>query len=659
MRAGGRRSAVGPVGVFVLVIVGALGSFDAAAAEESGPCAAKVGLDRSADLPPIPHELGFPADGAFFERLGVRPDDLARALPLDLLEVATAPVAPDALVSAVEPEEVVAGLNGAEIVAAAERMGQLRSPDELLDALGVEPVDVVAGVSPDRIAEILDVDVATLTMDADGDVAVDEIDEAQMAKIVDSLSQTELGWAAHRGRRGDAPTASSVLTRLGIESGDRVIIEYLPAAEIVGALRLENRQVIELLGASPMAVELRLVDEISADELVTGLGQLPADVSDLMGRSNAEILDLLGGVTSDLLDGLPIDVVLRVLLSGSNDEDEREMEAVEERFADVDVDAIAHRLFNEETLVQLLGANVVVRADLQLVDVASLSASEHRFDVVADFAAVWCDPRRLDSVVEIVDESASWLPTIRIADAVGPRETLDWDVTDDGSGTVRYEERFRVEVVWTGNIRMFPLDRHSIELRVVPERNQILVRDADLIRIEHDLAAGRSPNDWRWNTDSLTLESVVGGDLVVTSTVTRRPIGYAINVLLPMVLIVTVSWSVFLMSPKAQHERTTILVTMFLALVAFDFVSNEVVPAVPYTTLLDGAVLTSYSFLLVALLATAANNALVGVEAHTARPVALRRMLGSRGLHRWFRRWFLPAYATALAAVAVGFLVVT
>ena len=679
MRSRSAIAALGRVGALVAVACAVVGWSDAASAETADACATKAGVDHPTDLPPIPNDLGFRAGADVFERLGVRPDDLVRALPAELLDVAVAPdrPAPDQLLARVDAEKVVARLAPAQIVAAAERIGEVRPSEELLGVLMAEGSDVVAGLAPERIAEILDVDVSHVSVDAGGAVVVDDgsseddgappdsLDADQVAEILEALTQSELGWAVHRGREEGAerPRAPDVLAGLGIvprgRSVEEVIVQQLPAAQITEALGLSNRALVELLGDEPSAFEDRLVDAISAEELAQGLGVLPEDVSDLAGRPNAEILDQLGAGTRALLEGVPPHVVLRVLLDDADgsDESEHDSTALSERLGDFDVDAAADRLFSDPTLVRLLGANVVLRADLQLVDVVSLSASEHRFDIVADFAAVWCDPRRIDLGGYDETDDATWVPSIRIPDAVQPRETLRSVITDDGTGTVRYEERFRAEVVWTGSIRLFPFDRHSIELRVVPDTNQILVRDVDLLEDGPDLAAGRSPNDWNWNSEAVRLEAALGGDLVVMAEVDRAQVGYMINVMLPMVLIVIVSWLVFWMKPKALNERTAILVTMFLALVAFDFFSNTAVPAVPYTTFLDGAVLTSYGFVLVALLGTVSIHALKGSPHGAPRPRIAVFGPDCDTVDRRFQRWFMWCYGAALVGVWLGFVV--
>ena len=229
--------------------------------------------------------------------------------------------------------------------------------------------------------------------------------------------------------------------------------------------------------------------------------------------------------------------------------------------------------------------------------------------------------------------------------AVAPRDRQTVKVTDDGTGRLSYTERFTTTLVWTSAIRQFPFDRHTIPVRVVPDANQLFVQDPQLLPA-HDSAALRLPPDWKWGITPDELRPVTQGELTYDVHITRRFRGYAINVVLPMVLIVLIAGTVFWISPRtSRNERTAISVTMVLALVAFDFFSNGAVPSVPHLTLLDMAVLVSYVAVTLALFANIRVHKLFRENAATAEAAIDRS-------DRWMRRAFPAAYLGALAVVA-------
>jgi hypothetical protein len=86
----------------------------------------------------------------------------------------------------------------------------------------------------------------------------------------------------------------------------------------------------------------------------------------------------------------------------------------------------------------------------------------------------------------------------------------------------------------------------------------------------------------------------------VTLKVDRESGFYVWKILVPLVLLVAISWSVFWMSGESLAARIGILFTGILAVVAYQFVINAVLPKVTYFTLWD-TLLLLLSFVLMAL----------------------------------------------------------
>lgn len=70
-------------------------------------------------------------------------------------------------------------------------------------------------------------------------------------------------------------------------------------------------------------------------------------------------------------------------------------------------------------------------------------------------------------------------------------------------------------------------------------------------------------------------------------TVTRRPLFYMFNVWLMSVLLGSISFTVFTLSPSELGNRLSSLFTLILALVAFKLVVAQSLPAISYLTMLD------------------------------------------------------------------------
>ena len=111
-----------------------------------------------------------------------------------------------------------------------------------------------------------------------------------------------------------------------------------------------------------------------------------------------------------------------------------------------------------------------------------------------------------------------------------------------------------------------------------------------------------------WNTSSLLADST-GPDandpfpltaakqfqgLVVVTHVRRISGWWLVNMLIPLYLIVALSWTVFLVTPYHLDTRLGTCVTLFLALTTLQIVYTSDLPQCSYLTLVDALVLLSY-----------------------------------------------------------------
>src|SRR5207245_4481039 len=76
-------------------------------------------------------------------------------------------------------------------------------------------------------------------------------------------------------------------------------------------------------------------------------------------------------------------------------------------------------------------------------------------------------------------------------------------------------------------------------------------------------------------------------------TVSRIVQFYVWKVILPLVLIVIMSWAVFWIDPVTSNSQISIAVTSMLTLIAYRFAIDNQLPRLPYTTNLDAFILMS------------------------------------------------------------------
>ena len=76
-------------------------------------------------------------------------------------------------------------------------------------------------------------------------------------------------------------------------------------------------------------------------------------------------------------------------------------------------------------------------------------------------------------------------------------------------------------------------------------------------------------------------------------TAARNVEHYILKVILPLVLIVMMSWAVFWIEPVTSNSQLSIAVTSMLTLIAYRFAVDSQLPRLPYMTRLDSFFLTS------------------------------------------------------------------
>jgi hypothetical protein len=76
-------------------------------------------------------------------------------------------------------------------------------------------------------------------------------------------------------------------------------------------------------------------------------------------------------------------------------------------------------------------------------------------------------------------------------------------------------------------------------------------------------------------------------------TASRNVQHYVLKVILPLVLIVMMSWAVFWIDPVTSNSQINVAVTSMLTLIAYRFAIDSQLPRLPYMTRLDAFILIS------------------------------------------------------------------
>ena len=251
-----------------------------------------------------------------------------------------------------------------------------------------------------------------------------------------------------------------------------------------------------------------------------------------------------------------------------------------------------------------------VSVGIWIVDINDIDSAKQNF--TADIAIVlrWKDARLAHTGTGTVHSALHeiWTPRVGIANetsSVVQRFPESAEVEPDG--TVIYRQRYVGSFSQPLRLQSFPFDRQIFHIQFVAIRYQpdevAFVPDENWIRDGVPQAAGMSPSltlaDWtveKWDAKAsvyaLTPRMQYSG--YVFEFIARRNVEYYIlKVILPLVLIVMMSWSVFWTEPTNSNTQFSIAVTSMLTLIAYRFAVDTQLPRLTYMTRLDAFFLVS------------------------------------------------------------------
>ena len=301
----------------------------------------------------------------------------------------------------------------------------------------------------------------------------------------------------------------------------------------------------------------------------------------------------------------------------------------------------------------LVGAGVFV------TQLGSLDAVREEYSFRGHVRATWCDPRlaydpnevgTLERVyiggAEERERERIWLPAGFPVNRAGPFEVTERVMRVAPDGTVHNDLNISVQVHADLDLRRFPFDHQRLELELESFRWQV----DDMVFVADPTATGFAQDftmqEWELLGVSSRVEEVASvrgarpfSHFVFEIDVERKAGFYLWKVMLPILIIVAISWSVFWMTDERLAGRSRITASGVLTVVAYQFVIADGLPRIAYLTVLDKMMLVSFALLSVTVLQSMA-------VAHYNKSAPETALLIDRT-----SRWLFPlVYALLLAA---------
>ncbi len=230
---------------------------------------------------------------------------------------------------------------------------------------------------------------------------------------------------------------------------------------------------------------------------------------------------------------------------------------------------------------------------LYLVDLHGINDADQIF--VADIAAAvrWRDPRLTDLAGCVLPLGSIWSPRLQI---VNRRDLVkvQADVVRVGDGgTVLYSQRGYGEFTVERNLEDFPFDAQELTIQGVsryPVSDVRIVVDPTATGRRSDLQLSgwivgeftSETGTFLWEPQNLDLPEVS-----FSVQVSRQPSYFVWKLIVPLALVVMMSWAVFWIEAEIVPARLGLSATAILTIIAYQFALSNLLPRLPYLTRMD------------------------------------------------------------------------
>lgn len=263
-------------------------------------------------------------------------------------------------------------------------------------------------------------------------------------------------------------------------------------------------------------------------------------------------------------------------------------------------------------------AAVQIFVTVFVVDVDNIDTANQSFDANIYLEYLWQDLRLAHKGPGVLSKPLSeiWWPRIVVVNEQRVWATFPEMASVSPEGEVVYRQRLWGSFSQPLELRDFPFDRQTFTIQLAavgftPEEVDMIGDPRNLSGIvrsqaiaDQDFADGiasrLSVADWvviAWNAQPLPYQPIPGGKshagFAFSFEAQRLTAYFIVKVILPLLLIVAMSWVVFWMDPREVGSKIGVSVTSMLTLIAYRFAVDTSLPNLPYLTRLDYFILSS------------------------------------------------------------------
>ena len=235
----------------------------------------------------------------------------------------------------------------------------------------------------------------------------------------------------------------------------------------------------------------------------------------------------------------------------------------------------------------------------------------------SDEVAVDASKRTYENAeVDALVASGFWLPALEFINVVGSPEIGNKRLVVLENGLVIFNSRFLATFTTEMDFRRFPFDQQNFVLQLEPFSYPLQQLSFGSVEVSAENLSSEQPSEWRLQGyANAEISSVSYSHLIDTGTgagseqysrITvsvvgeRNPSYYLWTFFLPLSLIIAASWAIFWLDNFSDRLQTSF--TLMLTVVAYAFYTSNILPRLPYTTLIEQLVITGYCSIFAAVL---------------------------------------------------------
>ena len=242
-----------------------------------------------------------------------------------------------------------------------------------------------------------------------------------------------------------------------------------------------------------------------------------------------------------------------------------------------------------------------VEVKVYLIDIDGIDSVTQSFVANLTLVFRWHDPSLahagLDSISK--DLSEIWYPKIQILNQQQLVKTFPQSAEVHPDGEVVFRQRVWGSFSQPLELREFPFDSQRLEVKLgnisFGSQNIQLKPSADSGVSEKLSIPDWEIKQWDFMAEDLRFDnesSRIPG-MVLSLEVKRDTNYFKFKVILPLVLIVMMSWLVFWIDPSLIPSQVSVGVTAMLTMIAYRFALAGMLPRLPFLTTLDIFVMAS------------------------------------------------------------------